>query len=79
MNSHVNHGKPTTTKPIYTEPSNHLTMQDTDTLLENGRARCQCGSLMRYRETTHDYKCTQCPHTVKLSDLTPMQPVKAND
>ena len=34
---------------------------------------------MRYRESKKDYKCTQCPHTVRLSDLTPMQPVNAND
>ena len=50
-------------------------MPNNDTLLESGRARCGCGALMRYREKYGDFKCTMCPHTVKLSDLTPLQPV----
>ena len=54
--------------------TNNLSMSNTGTLLENGRARGGCGALMRYRESYKDFKCTMCPHTVKLSDLTPMRP-----
>ncbi len=43
---------------------------------KNGKVYCDCGSLMRYRRRTNDYACTQCPKTVPLAELAPLEPVK---